>query len=215
MSEDSSSSASSDSSSSSDGSSTSDSFSSSDGGSVGGPESWDGDSSPATQPSDDVEAPDPSDVPPPPQEPEPGEPLDHVVDDVEAREEAHAWAYMEMKRGRLAEDVHADLVARGWEFDDAEGLVETARKSPGAVEAASRAAPFHRRRGGIFGAIINGIVGIVTAVLGVNDDDESPEALRRADRARRGLCVKCGFDLHGRGGECPNCGTHQPPREVS
>lgn len=154
------------------------------------------------------------DVPPPPPEPPAeGEPLEHIVDDVEAREEAAAWAYMEIKRGRLAEDVHADLVAKGWDYDDAEGLVEQARKSPGAVEAATRAVPYHRRRGGILGAIINGIVGIVTALMGVSEDEDSPEALRRADRAKRGLCVKCGFDLHGRGGECPNCGTLQPSRD--
>jgi hypothetical protein len=167
------------------------------------------DDTPLEQPADEALP----DVPPPPEQPEPGEPLEHIVDDVEAREEAHAWAYMEMKRGRTGEDVHADLVAKGWDWDDAEGLVESARKAPGAVEAAARAVPFHRRRGGIFGAIVNGIVGIVTAIIGVRDEIDSPDAARHADRARRGLCVKCGFDLHGRGGECPNCGTVQPPRD--
>ena len=158
-----------------------------------------------------AEPPEESDVPAPPAIPEEGDPLEHIVDDVEPRQEAHAWAYMELKRGRTGEDVHADLVARGWEWDDAEGLVESARKAPGAVEAAAGVGPMYRTRGGIIGSFVKVIVGVVNAITGTNE--AAGEDIRTADRIRRGLCAKCGFDLQGSTEPCPNCGT-KPPAHV-
>ena len=164
----------------------------------------------ASDTTNDVDPPEESDVPAPPAIPEEGDPLEHIVDDVEPRQEAHAWAYMEMKRGRTGEDVHADLVARGWEWDDAEGLVESARKAPGAVEAAAGVAPMHRMRGGIIGSFVKVIVGVVNAITGTNE--AAGDDIRAADRIRRGLCAKCGFDLQGSTEPCPNCGTTPPAK---
>jgi hypothetical protein len=51
-----------------------------------------------------------------------------IVDDVDPWKECTAWAYAEIRQGRLPEDVEADLVAQGWPQDDVAGMVERCRK---------------------------------------------------------------------------------------
>jgi hypothetical protein len=209
VSEDSSSSSSSDSSGSSDSSNSSEASADN---SSSESNAWSDDSAPATQPAD-VEPPEMADVPPPPEQPEPGEPLEHIVDDVEPRAEAHAWAYGEMKRGRPGEEVHADLVARGWDWDDAEGLVESARKSHGALDAVANAPlPPLRFRGisGMGGRLINFIVGIFVAIFHGQSAVQEEMDRRRYQPATSNRCIKCGFQLPDGQITCPNCGTEQP-----
>jgi hypothetical protein len=54
--------------------------------------------------------------------------LDHVVDDLPARLECEEWVYAELASGRTPEDISGDLVAGGWPRDDAESIVEEARR---------------------------------------------------------------------------------------
>jgi hypothetical protein len=51
-----------------------------------------------------------------------------IADDVDPWKECTAWAYAEIRGGRLPEDVEADLVAQGWPRDDVEGMVERCRR---------------------------------------------------------------------------------------
>ncbi len=105
-----------------------------------------------------------SDVPPPPPLPQAGEPLEQIVDDVQPRQEAHAWAWAQMRHGRDGEDVVQDLVAAGWDQDEAEGLVESARKSEGALEAVANAPlpPMSMRGMGVPGLrLVYYLVGLV------------------------------------------------------
>jgi hypothetical protein len=51
-----------------------------------------------------------------------------IVDDLEPRREAAAWAYGELGEGREAEAVVADLLVQGWSQGDAEEIVEDARR---------------------------------------------------------------------------------------
>jgi hypothetical protein len=55
-------------------------------------------------------------------------PLDHVVDDVEAREQSAKWAYEQLAEGRTPEEVEAALVASGWPPSDAATMAEEARR---------------------------------------------------------------------------------------
>ena len=62
--------------------------------------------------------------PPPPAD---DSPLEHVIDDDEPRMVWGEWAVQEMTRGRSAEEVTEELVANGWDHEDAEILAEQAR----------------------------------------------------------------------------------------
>jgi hypothetical protein len=57
----------------------------------------------------------------------PGGEFDVRRDDA-ARDEVNAWVYGELARGRMPEDVAAELVGSGWDADVAEGLAEQGRK---------------------------------------------------------------------------------------
>lgn len=63
-------------------------------------------------------------------------------------------------------------------------------------------------RGIVFNSVVWGVVVWSVVVL--------PFSIRRARRRRRGLCLGCGYDLSGGGGDggvvCPECGGEQ--REV-
>jgi hypothetical protein len=164
--------------------------------------------------SDDTpqEPPADSDVPPPPPVAEEGDPLEHIVDDTEHWDEARAWAYWQLHRGQTGEDVTDALVNNGWSLDDAERLVLSARRSPGAADAAAGVAPLYKPRGGLIGGIVNLLVGVVNAIMGASDADRDLTAGQRAERLAAGRCVRCGFDLHGSAGPCPNCGAQQPAK---
>jgi hypothetical protein len=56
-------------------------------------------------------------------------PLDHIVDDFDARRSWGDWAVDQMAAGRMAEDVAAELVANGWDPEDAAEMAESARKA--------------------------------------------------------------------------------------
>ena len=51
-----------------------------------------------------------------------------VADDANPWKECTAWAYAEIRQGRLPEDVEADLIAQGWPPDDVAGMIEQCRK---------------------------------------------------------------------------------------
>jgi len=55
-------------------------------------------------------------------------PLDHVIDDLEPKLAWGEWAVEEMKKGRSPDDLSAELIASGWDEDDAAELVEAARR---------------------------------------------------------------------------------------
>lgn len=55
--------------------------------------------------------------------------LDSVVDDLQPRMEASDWACEELLKGRLAEEVAADLVGNGWGEEDADQIVEEQRQA--------------------------------------------------------------------------------------
>lgn len=51
-----------------------------------------------------------------------------VADDADPWKECSAWAYAEIRQGRLPEDVEAELVAQGWPPDEVAVMVERCRK---------------------------------------------------------------------------------------
>ena len=59
----------------------------------------------------------------------PGDPLEHVVDDLAAKEQCADWILEEMTGGRAPEQIVADLREQGWGAEEAEGLVEYIRKA--------------------------------------------------------------------------------------
>lgn len=58
----------------------------------------------------------------------PSNAFDVIVDDTDPWTACTAWAYGEIREGRLPEDVEADLVAQGWPPDDVAGMVERCRR---------------------------------------------------------------------------------------
>lgn len=60
-------------------------------------------------------------------EPDAG-PLEHIVDDLEAKEECADWIFGELTKGRTAESIAEELVENGWREDDANDLVERVRR---------------------------------------------------------------------------------------
>lgn len=64
----------------------------------------------------------------PPSEPEPS-PFDHIVDDSEAADEAREWVLRRFVEGVEADAILARLLENGWETDEAEGIVEQARRA--------------------------------------------------------------------------------------
>jgi hypothetical protein len=63
-----------------------------------------------------------------PSQPVDSNPLEHVVDDREAKVAWGEWAVEEMTKGRCAEELIAELTANGWDEDDAAELAENARR---------------------------------------------------------------------------------------
>jgi hypothetical protein len=61
-------------------------------------------------------------------QPDPAEALANIVDDTAEVLEAHRWAREELIEGRMPEELVAEMTAGGWELDEAERIVETARK---------------------------------------------------------------------------------------
>jgi len=51
-----------------------------------------------------------------------------IVDDSDPWEECKAWAYAEVRQGRLPEDVSEELIGQGWPRDDVEIMVEQCRR---------------------------------------------------------------------------------------
>lgn len=56
-------------------------------------------------------------------------PLEHVVDDFDARQTWGEWAVEQLAAGRTAEDVAAELVTNGWGEEDAAEMAEDARRA--------------------------------------------------------------------------------------
>jgi len=55
-------------------------------------------------------------------------PFDEIVDDAPAIDAAAEWSREQLLAGRVAEEIVSDLVAQGWDEDEAAGLVEEVRK---------------------------------------------------------------------------------------
>ena len=67
-----------------------------------------------------------------PAEPAPlsGEPLEHVVDDLSAKEQCTDWIYEQMTaKARTPDQIAAELREQGWDPDEAESMVESVRKA--------------------------------------------------------------------------------------
>lgn len=56
-------------------------------------------------------------------------PLEHVVDDLSAKEQCADWILEQLTGGRTPEQITADLCDQGWDPDEAEELVEYVRKA--------------------------------------------------------------------------------------
>src|SRR5205814_952369 len=54
-------------------------------------------------------------------------PLERVVDDLDEQREAADWADAALLAGRMPEDLVEELIARGWDRDEAELRIEEAR----------------------------------------------------------------------------------------
>jgi hypothetical protein len=76
-------------------------------------------------------------------------PLDHIVDDFDARRSWSDWAVDQMASGRTAEEVAAELVVNGWGEEEAAEMAEAARKATrhlrGAITRAEVAGEFAAR----------------------------------------------------------------------
>ena len=64
---------------------------------------------------------------PDPRQPTPS--LEYVVDDLGPREACADWILEQMTAGHSAEELTAELIAQGWDEDDAESLVEYVRRA--------------------------------------------------------------------------------------
>src|SRR5260221_1203110 len=56
-------------------------------------------------------------------------PMEHVVDDLDARLECEAWILAELRSERAPEELVEELVACDWARDDAEIMVEQGRRA--------------------------------------------------------------------------------------
>jgi hypothetical protein len=56
-------------------------------------------------------------------------PLEHIVDDFDAKRGWSDWAVDQLAAGRTAEDVAAELVGNGWGEEEAAEMAESARKA--------------------------------------------------------------------------------------
>ncbi len=59
---------------------------------------------------------------------DPAEALEHVVDDLAYREETADWIREQLLHERVAEEVVSELVAQGWDAEEAHSLVEQVRR---------------------------------------------------------------------------------------
>ncbi|HEV7299288.1 MAG TPA: hypothetical protein VGN72_07985 [Tepidisphaeraceae bacterium] len=57
-----------------------------------------------------------------------GSPFDQIINDDGAIDAAAEWSREQLLAGRVAEEIVGDLVAQGWDEDEASGLVEEVRK---------------------------------------------------------------------------------------
>lgn len=55
-------------------------------------------------------------------------PQQPLIDDTDPWKDCRAWAYAEIRQGRLPEDVTEELVGQGWPRDDVETVVEQCRR---------------------------------------------------------------------------------------
>lgn len=62
-------------------------------------------------------------------EPASDNPLEHVVDDLSAKEQCADWIVEQMTGGRTPEEISGELRAQGWDPQEAEALVEYVRKA--------------------------------------------------------------------------------------
>jgi hypothetical protein len=62
------------------------------------------------------------------EEPSQAHPLDNVVNDYDARLECMDWLLAELEKGREIDSLREEMLANGWVADQAEELLEEARK---------------------------------------------------------------------------------------
>ena len=62
-------------------------------------------------------------------EPASDNPLEHVVDDLSAKEQCADWILEQMTAGRTPEEITGELRAQGWDPEEAQALVEYVRKA--------------------------------------------------------------------------------------
>ena len=55
--------------------------------------------------------------------------LEHIVDETEERGNCQEWIYRQFVDGRDADSILAQLIGNSWDADDAEGMVEEARRA--------------------------------------------------------------------------------------
>jgi hypothetical protein len=99
---------------------------------------------------------------------DPAAALANIEDDESVAHEATLWAADELIEGRTPEQLLADLIEQGWEHDQAERIVETARKETRAQRgvvtrddvAREMNADYRRATGGLSVAFRSGLFGL-------------------------------------------------------
>jgi hypothetical protein len=137
--------------------------------------------------------------------------LAQVNDDVTPLQECSEWLIAQMHEGRDPDALLAELIALGWTDDDAQPLVEDARRkirngrgvlSARAAGAASvsRSVPTVGTGGGLLAMAFFGAANIVSSGIAAETEEVRY-------RLSHGLCHQCGHDVSHSADRCPNCDT--------
>jgi len=119
-----------------------------------------------------------------PDPPDPVTALSNIQDDRAEKLEAHQWATEELLEGRSPEELHATMMAEGWDPDTAEEIIESARKETRAERGVVTRedivrdlnADHRRATNGISIAFRHGLFGFIRSFIA---------AMRSADKLKR------------------------------